>query len=211
MSNIDIVAITDQQEIARIMNEEMQAKHDALADSTAQINNAAYVQSIEEGDNGKAVITKPKSFIDPAIAGSAQAVCDAFKSLAKKAKEQLIYTPEIALTHGKPEADMLCRVEHGVALDDDIKINTVTFKFETDSEICVLDKDGHIDAIDKEWFIAYHPISTKTELEVAQEKQIDNLLPMIDFIGGDTELNRARLIKLQENNELSEIVLPLEK
>jgi hypothetical protein len=122
---------------------------------------------------------------------------------------QLIYTPEIALTHGKPEADMLCRVEHGVALDDDIKINTATFKFETESEICVLDKDGHIDAIDKEWFIAFHPISTKTELEIAQEKQINKLLPMIDFIGGDTELNRARLVKLQENNELAEIVLPL--
>jgi hypothetical protein len=124
---------------------------------------------------------------------------------------KLIYTPEIALTHVKPEPDMLCRVEHGVALDDDIKIDTVTFNFETDAEICVLDKDGHIDAIDKEWFIAFHPISTKTELEIAQEKQIDNLLPMIDFIGGDTELNRARLVKLQENNELAEIVLPLEK
>jgi len=125
--------------------------------------------------------------------------------------EQLIYTPEIALTHGKPEPDMLCRVEHGVALDDDIKINTVTFKFETDSEICVLDKDGHIDAIDKEWFIAFHPISTKKELEIAKEKQIDRLLAMVDFIGGDTTDNRARLEYLQYNNELPEIILPLEK
>ena len=148
--------ITDQQEIARIMNEEMQAKHE----------------------------TKP---------------------------EQLIYTPEIALTHSKPEPEMLCRVEYKHFLTDSITVDEITFKFETDKEICVIGKDGIIEIIDNEWFIAFHPISTKTELEIAQEKQIDNLLPMVDFIGGDTDLNRARLIKLQENGELAEIALPLEK
>ena len=125
--------------------------------------------------------------------------------------KQLVYTPEIALTHSKPEPDMLCRVEHKYCLSDDISVDTVTFKFEADNEFCCIDKDGCVLPIDKEWFIAFHPISSKTELEIAQEKQINKLLPMIDFIGGDTELNRARLVKLQENGELSEIVLPLEK
>ena len=161
---------------------------------------------IEGDDNGYIITWKPD--LESLI--KMQAEHD--KAATEQPKpEQLIYTHEIALTHGKPEADMLCRVEHGVALDDDIKINTVTFKFETDSEICVLDKDGHIDAIDKEWFIAFHPISTKKELEIAKEKQIDRLLAMVDFIGGDTTDNRARLEYLQYNNELPEIILPLEK
>jgi len=174
----------------------MQAEHDALTNELCNKNDPALIRL---GEMAK-------------------------KHNLKNHPEQLIYTPEIALTHGKPEPEMLCRVEHKhfltdrFAVDehkhfltDRFAVDELTFKFETDKEICLIGKDGSIAIIDKEWFIAFHPISTKTELEAAQEKQIDNLLPMIDFIGGDTELNRARLVKLQENNELAEIVSPLEK
>ena len=182
MSNIDIVAITDQQEIARIMNEEMKQP---------------FTSGLSAKETKDSIIRISESLLE--------------WSESMKRNEQLVYTPEIALTHGKPEPDMLCRIEHKYFTSEEITVDTVTFKFETDKEFCCIDEDGLGKFIDKEWFIAFHPISTKTELEIAQEKQIDNLLPMIDFIGGDTELNRSRLVKLQENNELAEIVSPLEK
>jgi hypothetical protein len=187
----------------------MQAEHDALADSMPRINKAIYTQSTEEVGNGRPVIIKTKRYITGLSAEKAKEAVVRLTGTMKH--EQLIYTPEIALTHGKPEADMLCRVEYKQCMSGDFSVDTVTFKFETDKEICIIDEDGCIDAIDKEWLVAFHTISTKTELELAQEKQIDKLLPMIDFIGGDTELNRTRLVKLQENGELAEIVLPLEK
>ena len=180
MSNIDIVAITGQQEIARIMNEEMKQP---------------FVAGLSAKETKESIIRISESLLE--------------WSESMKRNEQLVYTPEIALTHGKPEADMLCRIEHVNCYSEEISVDTVTFKFETDKEFCCIDSDDLGLFIDKEWFIAFHPISTKTKLEIAQEKQIDKLLAMIDFIGGDTGLNRARLVKLQENGELAEIALPL--
>ena len=131
--------------------------------------------------------------------------------IREETKDQLKYTAEIALTHNKPEIDMLCRIEHDAPLIG-LTVDEFTLKFETDKEYSGLDKDGYCLAISKDAFIAFHAfheVDGRGEMQIAQEKQIDDCCSYL--IDEGVLLDPIALKLLQKNGMLSETLLPLEK
>lgn len=97
------------------------------------------------------------------------------------------------------------RIEHITVLDGDNITELFTYQFETDIELCVIDSDGHGRFIDKENFVAYHPI--KTELDIAKEKQVVDYHTKLTNKG--FRLDQLAIKCMQANNMLAGIDLPL--
>jgi hypothetical protein len=130
--------------------------------------------------------------------------------LEQDMKEQLKFTPQIKLTHKMPEVDMLARIEFNCP-DMGLMVVDFTFKFESDTEYCGLDKDGYCMSVKKEGeFIAWHTVDDRSELDIAKEDQLKSFSKKLNIRHQDKKRYKM-LVKMQEQNMLAEIILPLEK
>ena len=102
------------------------------------------------------------------------------------------------------------RIEYRYLLEEIPVIDVFTFQFETEIEICVIDSDGHIIPIDKECFIAYHPLLD--EMEVAKERQVNFTVNEVMTWSSSRYDDALKLVnRLQVNGYLAEITLPIAK
>lgn len=106
-----------------------------------------------------------------------------------------------------PQADEKCRIEYMDQYKGRLTVVEFTFKFETDREYCGLDKKGYCLSVPKADFIAWHPVDERSELDIAKEKQIINVLNAVNH--SEYLVSRESVRLIQDQGMLAEIVLPL--
>ena len=142
-----------------------------------------------------------------------QASKNLLKAVLEIEMESLKYTKECAELIGKPQPDMVCRIEHKCPSRDRLVVDVITFKFETEKEYCGIDGKGFCFGVDKGDFIAWHPVDERSELDVAKEKQVKSAAQDIhsSMLDITDDLVMDLIVMLQDRGHLAEIILPLQK